>query len=72
MNRQKIVAGNWKMNKSLTEAKTLIEMITKQVNDFDDVLKIIIPPFPYLESISQQLLSKQNFWLGAQNCHTHT
>ena len=28
MSRQKIVAGNWKMNKSVQDAKTLVEMIT--------------------------------------------
>jgi len=71
MSRQKIVAGNWKMNKSLQEAKTLVEMILNQVNDFDEVIKIIIPPFPYLDSINSQLSKKENFFLGAQNCHTN-
>jgi triosephosphate isomerase len=71
MSRQKIVAGNWKMNKSLQDAKTLVEMITNQVNDFDEVTKIIIPPFPYLNAVGEQLASKENFFLGAQNCHTN-
>ena len=53
MSRQKIVAGNWKMNKSLQEAKTLVEQIINQVNvpiaiGIDEVTKIIIPPFPFL------------------------
>lgn len=69
--RKKIVAGNWKMNKTLQEAQTLVEMITKQVNEFDDVLKIIIPSFPFLTSIKSQLNGKTNFYLGAQNCHTN-
>jgi triosephosphate isomerase len=72
MSRQKIVAGNWKMNKSLQDAKTLVDMITNQVNDFDEVAKIIIPSFPYLISVGEQLLKKENFFLGAQNCHTNT
>ena len=71
MSRQKIVAGNWKMNKSLQDAKILVEMITNQVNDFDEVTKIIIPPFPYLNTIGEQLSKKENFFLGAQNCHTN-
>jgi triosephosphate isomerase len=71
MSRQKIVAGNWKMNKSLQEAKTLVQMILNQINDFDEVTKIIIPPFTYLDSINSQLLKKENFFLGAQNCHTN-
>ncbi|MES2513325.1 MAG: triose-phosphate isomerase [Bacteroidota bacterium] len=72
MSRQKIVAGNWKMNKSLQDAKTLVEMITNQVNDFDEVTKIIIPSFPYLIPVRELLSKKENFFLGAQNCHTNT
>lgn len=76
MSRKKIVAGNWKMNKSLQDAKTLVEMITNQMNvplaiGIDEVTKIIIPAFPYLNSIGDQLSKKENFFLGAQNCHTH-
>ncbi len=71
MERKKIVAGNWKMNKSLQEAQTLVEMITPQVNDFDEVTKIIIPPFPYLYPVNELIANKANFYLGAQNCHTN-
>lgn len=71
MSRKKIVAGNWKMNKSLQEAKNLVERITEQVNEFDEVIKIIIPPFPYLESVHNLTAAKANFHTGAQNCHTH-
>lgn len=71
MSRKKIVAGNWKMNKSLQEAKTLVEKITDQVNEFDDVIKIIIPPFPYLDAIHRITSTKTNFFSGAQNCHTN-
>lgn len=70
--RQKIVAGNWKMNKSLQEAKTLVEQITNQVNEFDEVTKIIIPPFPFLETVKQTISNKPNFYIGAQNCHTNS
>ncbi len=72
MSRQKIVAGNWKMNKSLQDAKTLVEMIVNQVNDFDEVTKIIIPSFPYLNTVREQIQKKENFCLGAQNCHTNS
>jgi triosephosphate isomerase len=72
MSRQKIVAGNWKMNKSLQEAKTLVEQITNQVNEFDEVTKIIIPPFPFLEFVKSNITNKPNFYVGAQNCHTNS
>jgi triosephosphate isomerase len=71
MSRQKIVAGNWKMNKSLQEAKTLVEQIINQVNEFDEVTKIIIPPFPFLETVKTTTGDKPNFYTGAQNCHTN-
>ncbi|MCD6019838.1 MAG: triosephosphate isomerase [Bacteroidetes bacterium] len=71
MSRQKIVAGNWKMNKSLKDAKSLVEMILSNTKD-SDVLKIIIPPFPYLEPVKQILSARKGFYLGAQNCHTNT
>jgi triosephosphate isomerase len=70
MGRQKIVAGNWKMNKTLQEAKTLVEQIINQVND-DEVTKIIIPPFPFLETVKTTTNNKPNFYIGAQNCHTN-
>lgn len=69
MSRQKIVAGNWKMNKSLQDAKSLVEMILSKTPD-NDVIKIIIPPFPFLEPIKQIISTKTGFYLGAQNCHT--
>lgn len=69
--RKKIVAGNWKMNKTSQEAETLVEMITQQVNEFDDVIKVIIPSFPFLPTIKTRLSNKSNFFLGAQNCHTN-
>jgi triosephosphate isomerase len=76
MSRQKIVAGNWKMNKSLQEAKTLVEQIINQVNvpiaiGIDEVTKIIIPPFPFLETVKATTGNKPNFYIGAQNCHTN-
>ena len=72
MSRQKIVAGNWKMNKSLQEAKALVKQIINQSNDTDKVTKIIIPPYPFLESVLTEISNKPNFYIGAQNCHTHS
>jgi triosephosphate isomerase len=70
MNRKKIVAGNWKMNKTLQEANTLVEQIINNA-PANEVVKIIIPPFPYLTSIHSQISINPNFSLGAQNCHTN-
>lgn len=69
MNRQKIVAGNWKMNNTLSEALVLIDGILKE-NVSKEVTKIVIPPFPYLVSIFDKIKDIESFSMGAQNCHT--
>ena len=48
MGRQKIVAGNWKMNMSLQESKILVDSIINNENIDDNVIKIILPPYPFL------------------------
>lgn len=72
MSRPKIVAGNWKMNKTVQESTVLVQQIMNQVNEFDEVVKIIIPPFPLLSHVGDLVKDKPNFYLGAQNCHTHS
>ncbi len=77
MGRQKIVAGNWKMNTSLQEAQMLVKQIIKHAvnspqNNAKDIIKIIIPPFPFLESIGHLISQTVNFYTGAQNCHTNS
>ena len=69
MNRQKIVAGNWKMNNTLSEALVLIDGILKE-SISKEVTKIVIPPFPYLVSIFDKMKDIESFSMGAQNCHT--
>jgi len=66
----KIVAGNWKMNKTLEEALSLTSEITQITKDElnNDVNLIVIPPFPLLHPI-QHLLKESKVALAAQNCH---
>jgi len=70
--RKKIVAGNWKMNNTLSEAVFLIENILSMLNTSNNIIKIIIPPFPYLESINTKIGEMESVFLGAQNCHQKT
>lgn len=70
--RKKIVAGNWKMNNTLSEAVFLIDAILSKLNTSNQITKIIIPPFPYLESISNKIGETESVFLGAQNCHQKT
>lgn len=68
--RQKIVAGNWKMNKTLEEANILASEVTGMVNDEvrGDVKVIFCVPFPYLLPIKNVVGSNSRISVGAQNC----
>ncbi len=68
--RQKIVAGNWKMNKNLDEAKKLIKGIKKGVKDGlnDDTRVIIAPSFVNLNTAIKRT-KKSSVEVAAQNMH---
>lgn len=65
--RQKVVAGNWKMNLDLDQGKELLINILDQERG-KDVLTIIAPPFIHLNSF-KRMLSHTDIGLAAQNCH---
>jgi triosephosphate isomerase len=69
--RKKIVAGNWKMNKSLDAGLQLVDEIIKEykTQPADGILKIIAPPFIHLASIAGKLNPIEGFELAAQNCY---
>jgi triosephosphate isomerase len=71
--RQKIVAGNWKMNKTLEEANILASEIQGMVADEvkGDVKVIFCTPFPYLLPIKNLLGNNPRISVGAQNCSEH-
>jgi triosephosphate isomerase (TIM) len=71
--RQKIVAGNWKMNKTLEDANILASEIMGMVADevSGDVKVIFCTPFPYLREIKNLLGNNNRISVGAQNCSEH-
>jgi triosephosphate isomerase len=66
--RRKIVAGNWKMNKSFQEAEDLVAEIADKLEVMDtghqDV--ILCPPYVYLE-MATDIAEESVFSVGAQN-----
>lgn len=68
--RQKIVAGNWKMNKNLNEAKKLIKGIKKGVKKGlnDNTRVIVAPSFVNLNTAIKRT-KKSNVEVAAQNMH---
>ncbi len=68
--RQKIVAGNWKMNTSYEEAIQLAKDVASQVKESANAKVIVCPPFPYLQKINE-ILTNAPIDVGAQNCSEH-
>jgi triosephosphate isomerase len=66
--RRKIVAGNWKMNKSFPDAEELIAEIADKLEtlDTDHQDVIICPPYVYLE-MATDIAEESVFSVGAQN-----
>ncbi len=66
MSRKKIIAGNWKMNLSHSEAMQLIRDVRDWKSGFDGEV-IVFPSFIYLtEAVA--LLKDSGVKVGAQNC----
>lgn len=66
--RQKIVAGNWKMNTQLHEGLELARAVEASANEkTSDALMIIAPPFTHLAKVSEVIGEVK---LAAQNCST--
>lgn len=66
--RTPIVAGNWKMHKTVQESIDLVREMRRGLNDVQGVEKVIIPPFVSLASVAE-LLGPTSIGLGAQNMH---
>jgi len=65
MQRQKIIAANWKMNGNLA----LVDTMTSELNSInfaDDVKVVICPNFVYLGALSAKV-DNSNIKLGSQN-----
>ncbi len=66
--RTPFVAGNWKMNKTITEARELVTNMSAVLREFGSVEKVLCPPFMSLDA-AFVLLRDSGIGLGAQNMH---
>ncbi len=64
-----LVAGNWKMNKNISESISLVSEILSWMNNKTLKSKVLVcPPFTSITSV-QKLAEKTSLLIGAQNCH---
>ena len=68
MGRRILIAGNWKMNKTATEAAALVTEIKRDVFDIDNVDILVCPPFTALAVVGD-VVRDSNVSLGAQNMY---
>lgn len=66
--RKPIVAGNWKMNKTVAEAADLAQELRRELGEFRDVDVVLCPPFTALKTVGD-IVSGTHIDLGAQNMH---
>jgi triosephosphate isomerase len=64
--RRQVIAGNWKMNKTASEALDLVHGIKREVANVKEIDIVVCPPFTALAGVSRELLNS-NIRLGAQN-----
>jgi len=65
------VAGNWKMNTTVTEAEILVYTMLEELDQIVGVEKVLCPPFVSLVAINI-MLQNSSIRLGAQNMHFET
>ena len=69
--RKIIIAGNWKMNKTVDESLDLVRRLKIDVAALKEVDVVICPPFTALSEVSKAVLDS-SIRLGAQNMSENT
>jgi triosephosphate isomerase (TIM) len=66
--RKPIIAGNWKMNKTLAEARSFVEEVKGLVPSADTVDSVICAPSLFLDCLADEA-EGTSLAIGAQNMH---
>lgn len=66
--RKPLVAGNWKMNKRVSEAVDMVNALKPLVEDVDAADVVVCPPFTALHAVAHALKGSR-IQLGGQNAY---
>jgi triosephosphate isomerase (TIM) len=66
--RKPIIAGNWKMYKTLKEGEELVNSLKRDLYDIDTTDIVVCPPYTLLSYLAD-MLESSNIFLGAQDLH---
>jgi triosephosphate isomerase len=68
--RKLIIAGNWKMNRTVAEGLDLVADLKRELANIKELDIVVCPPFTALSAVSKAILDS-NIRLGAQNMSEH-
>lgn len=66
--RQLIIAGNWKMNKNISESIELANSLKRSLADIVEIEIVLCPPFTSLSDVKEVVMDT-NIRLGAQDVY---
>jgi len=66
--RKPIIAGNWKLNKTISEARSFAAELSQNLSDVHDIEIMIAPIYTALHAVSEKLQDSP-IQLVAQNCY---
>jgi triosephosphate isomerase len=69
--RKLLIAGNWKMNKTVAESLALVSDLQIELRDVKEVDIVVCPPFTALSEVSKVILESKSIRLGAQDMSQH-
>lgn len=69
---KKLIAGNWKMNGSIDDARALVAGVINKFEPFGDIFKtcevLVCPPFVHISAVRHAVYGFPNLAFGAQDC----
>ncbi|MBI2351830.1 MAG: triose-phosphate isomerase [Deltaproteobacteria bacterium] len=66
--RTPVIAGNWKMFKTIPEAVSLVEKIKAELSRLEGIEAVVCPPYTSLSEV-RKILAGSKIHLGAQDLH---
>ncbi len=66
--RKPLLAGNWKMYKTVSEARSLAQALRSKINGLSDREVLVCPPATAISAVAQELQGSTLQW-GGQNAH---
>ena len=67
--RKTMIAGNWKLNKTIREAIELVTLLKREIGELQNVDVVVCPPYTALSDVSEILSESSDIQLGAQDLY---